>query len=216
MNLPFAKTALAATFALLLVGCANKPYDYTNYRAHFPRSILVIPPLSESTDIKASYGFLSIATHPLSELGYYVYPVAVIDELLKENGLPTPGEMHQVPLEKVAEIIGADAVLFITVHDYGTKYQIINSATIVTASAKLVDVKTGLPLWEGKAAVQKNSGGSGNLLADAITAAISQAINSGVDQAHVVSREAAYHLVRVGGRGMLYGPRHPEFGKEKK
>jgi len=45
---------------------------------------------------------------------------------------------------------------------YGTKYQLINSATIVRASAKLVDVKTGLTLWEGVAAVQENSGGSGN------------------------------------------------------
>lgn len=201
--------------ALLLAGCASPPpFDYTNYRQHLPRTILVLPPLNESTAVEATYGFYSIVTRPLAELGYYVYPVVVIDQFLKENGLPTAGEMHQVPLNKIDEIIGADAVLYITVLQYGTKYQVINSATIVRASARLVDVKTGLPLWEGVAAVQQNSGGSGNLIADAIVAAITQVVNSSTDQAHDVSRLASYQLVRVGGRGMLYGPRHPEFGKE--
>ena len=56
--------------------------------------------------------------------------------------------MHQVPLNKVAEIIGADAVLFITVEQYGSKYQVLNTVTIVKARAKLVDARTGLLLWD--------------------------------------------------------------------
>jgi len=206
---------LVAMLAVLVTGCASKPpYDYTNYRQHLPRSILVLPPLNESTAVEATYGFYSIVTQPLAELGYYVYPVVVVDQFLKENGLPTAGEMHQIPLNKIDEIIGADAVLYIMVLQYGTKYQLINSATIVRASGKLVDVKTGLTLWEGVAAVQENSGGSGNIIADAIVAAISQAVNSSADRAHDVSRTASYQLVREAGQPMLYGPRHPEFGKE--
>ncbi len=39
-----------------LGGCATvKPYDYTNYRAHPPRSILVLPPLNQSTDVLGPY-----------------------------------------------------------------------------------------------------------------------------------------------------------------
>jgi hypothetical protein len=47
-------------------------------------------------------GYLSTLTKPLAEKGYYVLPVAVIDQFLKENGLPTPAEMNGIPLEKIA------------------------------------------------------------------------------------------------------------------
>jgi hypothetical protein len=40
------------------------------------------------------YIYLSTLTKPLAEKGYYVLPVAVIDQFLKENGLPTPAEMN--------------------------------------------------------------------------------------------------------------------------
>jgi len=45
---------------LLLAGCQTvKPYDYTNFRAHPPRSILVLPPLNESTAVEGTYGYLT-------------------------------------------------------------------------------------------------------------------------------------------------------------
>ena len=60
--------------ALLLAGCASRPpYDYTNYRQHPPRSILVLPPLNQSTDIRGTYSYLSTVTYPLAEMGYYVF-----------------------------------------------------------------------------------------------------------------------------------------------
>ena len=97
-----------------------KPYDYTNYRAFPPRSILVLPPVNEGTDIRGTYGYLSTVTRPLAELGYYVYPVVLVDQFFKENGMPTPGEMLQAPLGKIREIVGADAVLYVTLRQYGT------------------------------------------------------------------------------------------------
>ena len=209
----------AATFAALsavLVGCANtKPMDYTAFREHRPKSILVLPPLNQSTVVEGTYGYLSTVSRPLAEMGYYVFPVAEVDEFLKENGMPTAGEMHQVPLNKVSEILGADAVMYITLEKYGSKYQVINSATTVAASAKLVDTKTGITLWEGHAIAQENSGGSSNIIADLIAAAVTQAINSSTDEAHGVSREANALLFTSKNRGLLYGPYHPDFGKEK-
>ena len=72
---------------MVFTGCATKPYDYTNLRAHPPRSILVLPPINESTDTRGTYGYLSTVTKPLAEMGYYVYPVAVVNQFMKENGL---------------------------------------------------------------------------------------------------------------------------------
>jgi hypothetical protein len=199
--------------ALVLTACATaKPYDYTNLRQHPPRSILVLPPLNESTAVEATWGYLSTVTRPLAERGYYVFPVAVVDQFLKENGLPSAGEMHQVPLPKVAEIMGADAVLFITVEQYGSKYQILNSVTIVTARAKLVDTRTGLLLWDGRTTVQQNSNaGSSDLLSAVISAALTQVLNSSTDAAHKLSGPANGILFNTKDQGLLYGPYHPNY-----
>ena len=67
---------------LIMAGCV-KPADYTAFRAHRPRSILVPPPLNDSIDTAATYGYLSTVTQPLAEQGYYVFPVAVIDQFFK-------------------------------------------------------------------------------------------------------------------------------------
>jgi hypothetical protein len=205
---------VCALAPVILTGCvSNPPYDYTNFRAHPPRSILVLPPLNDSTDVRGTYGYLSTVTWPLAEMGYYVFPVEVVDEFLKENGLPTAGEMHQVPAAKFGEIFGADAVLYATLEQYGSKYQVINSATEVKVKAQLVDTRTGLVLWEGQALAQQNSGGSGNIIGDLIVAAITQAVNSSTDVAHNVSRMANYSLFYTKDHGLLYGPYSPEYGK---
>jgi hypothetical protein len=193
----------------VLAGCATKkPYDYTNFRAHPPRSVLVLPPLNQSTDIRATYGCLSTVTAPLAEMGYYVFPVVVVDHFMKENGLPTAGEMHQAPLDKIRDVFGADAVLYLNIKQYGSKYQVISSVTTVTLDGKLVDTKTGLVLWEGSATLQQSSS-SGNLLVDLIAAPIEQAVNSSSDQAHNVSGAVNFQLLATKDHGLLYGPYFP-------
>lgn len=199
---------LVVAIVAMLTGCASKPYDYTNFRATPPRSILILPPLNESTDVRATYGCLSTVTMPIAEMGYYVFPVAVVDQVMKENGLPTAGEMHQVSLAKIHEVLGADAVLYVTVKQYGSKYQIISSTTMVTAESKLVDVKTGTLLWAGKANVAQSSS-SGNLIVDLIASPINQAINSSTDQAHGTSRMANYQMLTIKDHGLLTGPYFP-------
>ena len=201
----------AVVFAALLLcaGCAGKPYDYTNFRAHPPRSIVVLPPVNHSTDVRATYGFLSTVTRPLAEMGFYVLPVAEVDEFMKENGLPTAGDMQQAPLDKIRDILGADAVLYLTINNYGTKYEVITSVVIVSADAKLVDVKTGMLLWQGTVNVQESSSSS-DPIADLIVAAVDQIINSSTDQAHELSRQANFQLITTKDHGVLFGPYYPK------
>ena len=55
-----------------------------------------------------------------------------------------PARRHQVPLNKVADMIGADAVMFLTFEQYGSKYQLDSANSIVTVSARLVDTRSGI------------------------------------------------------------------------
>jgi hypothetical protein len=204
---------LTALLVLLITGCASPPYDYTNYRAHPPRSILVLPPLNETTAVQGTYSYLSTITLPLAEKGYYVFPVAVVDHFFKENGMPTAGEMHQASMQKIREIFGADAVLYITLKQYGSKYQVLNSATRVMAYAKLVDAATEIVLWEGTVFAEENSPSTGNILGDLIAAPLMQAINQASDEAHGVAREANAQFA-IKDHGLLYGPYHPKYGTD--
>ena len=215
MNIRMAGLTVTAT-ALLLGGCATPvAYDYSNFRAHPPRSIVVLPPLNESTDVTGPYTYLSTVSQPLAELGYYVFPVAVVDQYLRENGMPTAGEMHQIPPGKLGEVTGADAVLYLDLQQYGSKYQLVSSNTTVEVKARLVDTRSGQVLWENHAVAQTGSNSSqGGLLGQLLAAAISQVVNSKTDAAHAVCRLANAQLFARSGRELPYGPYSPKYQRK--
>jgi hypothetical protein len=201
--LPF----VVVLFALLQSGCATtSPYDYTVFWQHPPRSILVLPPMNESNSVEATYGYLSTITRPLADRGYYVFPVEVVDQLFKENGMPTAGEMHQVSLAKVAEITGADAVLFVTVERYSNEYHLVTSDTNVNVRAQLLDTRSGVVLWEGRGMMNASSGYSADPVEMLIKALVTQVISSETDHAHNVSAQANYLMIYNDKNGLPYGP----------
>ena len=206
----------SAGLALCSACVTTVPHDYSAYRAHMPRSILVLPPLNETVDVEAPYSYLSTVSMPLGEAGYYVFPVAVIDAFMKDNGLPTPYEMQSVSLEKIRQIIGADAVLYVTIEQWGQKYQILSSNTVVNARARLVDVATGTTLWEGAAHAVEGSSGGNDLISALIVAAVEQVIDSTTDRAHDLSRQANAVMVFNERAGLLLGPYSPRFDSDNR
>ena len=199
---------------LLLVACATpKTYDYTAFRQSNPRSMVVLPPLNNSPDMHATYSVLSTVTQPLAEAGYYVFPVALVDQTFQENGLLNPGEMHQAPLNKIREIFGADSALYITVTNYGPTYLLFSSQIIVTAHAKLIDTRTGQLLWNGAATASDSEGNnnSGGLAAMLITAVIKQIVTDviGDDHSRRIANITSNRLFMPRSDGLPYGPRSP-------
>ena len=174
---------------------------------------MVLPPLNMSPDIRASYSMLATVTRPLAELGYYVFPVALVDQTFRENGLAEPGEMHNASPAKIAEIFGADAILYIKVNEYGATYRVISSEVIVSASAELIDARTGRSLWTGSAKASnsenKDSGGNG-IVGMLVSALIQQVANNIGDPGYQVARTTSYRLFNA---GLLPGPRSPNYEK---
>ncbi|EMN5133351.1 lipoprotein [Burkholderia contaminans FFH2055] len=204
----------------LLSACAQpvKRPDYTAFKKSQPRSILVLPPLNETSEVGATYGMLSQMTLPLAESGYYVVPVAVMDETFKQNGLTNAAEIQETPPAKLREIFGADAALYTKVSQYGTVYRIIASATVVSASAKLVDLRTGDVLWQGRASAASDEGGNsggGGLIGMLVVAAVKQIANTLMDQSHDVAAFTSGRLLTAGPpTGLLYGPHSPKYGTD--
>lgn len=219
MNFKKFLSVIAATaFVLVMTGCATKtPYDYSAFKESRPKSLLVLPPVNKTPEVQASYSVLSHVTRPLAESGYYVMPVTLVAEAFKENGMTEPSDMHATSAEKLRQIFGADAALYITISNYGTVYQVINSAAIVTAKATLMDLKTGKTLWEGAATASSSEGENqqGGLAALLITAIVKQIVGTVTDQSHQIANVTAVRLLSAGQpRGILFGPRSPNFGKD--
>lgn len=209
----------AAVAALLLAGCAAPvKTDYTALRAAKPASILVLPPVNDSTDVKASFSMLSHATYPLAEGGYYVMPVTLVNETFQQNGMTVATDMHEVPVAKLKEIFGADAALYMKITKYGTTYTVLSSAAVVSAEARLVDLSSGTLLWSGRASASsdENNNNSGGGLAGLLVAAIvKQIMNNVTDASHNVAGVTSTRLLSSGTpNGLLYGPRSPRYGKD--
>ncbi|WP_445496504.1 DUF799 domain-containing protein [Photorhabdus sp. SF281] len=212
--------ALSLLAAFVLTGCSNKsvPYDYTAFKESKPKSILVLPAVNKSLEVKAGHSLISQVTYPLAESGYYVFPVAVVEETFQQNGVTVAQDVQNISYKKLHDIFGADSALYLDIEEYGTQYQIINSDTRVTASARLVDLRSGKQLWSGMAIASstENQNNSNNgLIGMLVSAVVSQIANTIMDKGHEIAGITSHRLLTAGGsRDLLYGPRSENYGKE--
>lgn len=207
---------------LLFTGCAattmpKNTRDLSKYSAHIPKSILVMPPVNESPDTRASNSYWSTVTVPVAEAGYYVFPITVVDTMFKENGVYNGSDAQTISTQKLQEIFGADAALYIKIKEYGSKYQVIQTVATVAVEAKLVDLKSGELLWEGtEKQVLSNDNNNAGLIGMLVGALIDQVSNHLNDKAHVLSGTVSYLLYSPQlsqQKGLLYGPRSPHFAQ---
>lgn len=220
MRMRLLKLSWLSSLPWLVTGCATTPsYDYTAYRASRPASILVLPPTNASTDITASDSVLAQATLPLAESGYYVIPVAVADETFRQNGLTNADEIASVPPAKLREIFGADAALYINVKEFGSYYIVVGGDTVASADARLIDLRSGALLWEGKAKAsateRRAAAGAGGVIGILISAIVFQIIDDSTNAAHAEAGYMNQRLLSAGQpAGLLYGPRSPKYQQD--
>lgn len=208
----------AVSASAMLGGCATKvpPYDYSAFQKAKPASLLVMPPVNESPDIKATPGVWAQATRPLAEAGYYVLPATLVDETFRQNGVSSANEAHDIPYAKLRDFFGADAAVYIRVKKYGTSYAVVVSDTRVEVEARILDLRSGALLWEGKAVAssseqqQQQSGLPALLLA----ALLHQVIGTATDAAFSYAGIADARLLGAPRyNGVLPGPRSPVAGQ---
>jgi hypothetical protein len=168
--------------ALLLTGCASNvvKQDLSAFHAAKPRSILVVPATNKSVDVDAPAYLLTTLTVPLAEKGFYVFPIHTAKTVLEQEGLYEGEQIHNQPPAHLAQMFGADAVLYVTINQWDAKYMVISTTVTVDFDYRLV-AKDGTELWRANKRMQyspqnQNTGHPlGNLIAAAITAAMERA-----------------------------------------
>lgn len=207
-----------ASALAFLTGCATAPqgYDYTAFIKARPASLLVLPPLNDSPSVTATAGMWSHATLPLAEAGYYVLPVTLVDETLRQNGVTTAHDAHAIPGPKLREVFGADAAVYLTVKKYGTTYALLSSETRVTVEGRIVDLRSGDVLWQGQATAsseEQQQQSQGGLVGMLVTAVVKQIVGTATDAAYKYAGVAGQRMLGAPRfNGVLAGPRSPQYG----
>jgi len=219
MTLSRLLVAVGTVGFLLLGGCATKPpaYDYSAFQKAKPVSLLVLPPVNDSPDIKATPGTWAHATRPLAEAGYYVLPVTLVDETFRQNGLTMANEIQEVPYPKLRDFFGADAAVYMKVKKYGTSYAVVSSDTRVEVEGRIIDLRTGELLWQGKAyasSAEQQQQSQGGLVGLLVTALVNQIVGTATDAAFNYAGIANQRMLGAPRyNGILPGPRSPLYGK---
>ena len=218
--MPSRIVSLTAVLAVALFGgCATRPapYDYAAFQQSKPVTLLVMPPLNDSPDVNATPGVWAHATRPLAEAGYYVLPVTLVDETFKQNGINTANEAQDIPYPKLRDFFGADAAVYIRVTKYGTSYQVVASETRVEVEARILDLRTGTMLWEGKAfatSAEQSQQQQGGLVGLLVAAVVKQIIGTATDASFNFAGIANARLLGAPRyNGVPPGPRSPLYGK---
>ena len=195
-------------------GCSAPKFNYSSYKQSKPRSILILPPINESVEVAGETAVLSSLVRPVAEAGYYVMPTTLVSETFKQNGYTQSAEIHKLPLNKLDEIFGADAILYVTIKQYGQKYFVVGSSAIVALEARLVDAKSGQEIWNGSASANSNENNSGNsagLVGLLVEAVVTQVIGDAFDASYPTSKIATARMLSPQSvNALLYGPRHPK------
>lgn len=205
---------LALAAVVLTSGCATTtPWDYSAFDRARPASMLVLPPLNDSPEIKGGPSVWAQATRPLAEAGYYVFPAALVNETFSQNGLQTAADIHAVPIDKLRDFFGADAAVYLHVKDYGSSFKGLGSEIRVAVEARIVDLRSGDLLWKGEAEATSSQASQSSLLASLVAAIATQIIASSTDATFGYAATADNQLfdsTRM--NGVRRGPRAPQDG----
>lgn len=114
-----------------------------------PKSILVLPVKNNSLNVEAPSTVLAMTPIPVASRGYYVFPVNTSKVIFEHEGLYEPEMVHKQSPKKLAELFGADSILYITIERWDARYMVLNTVVTVELTYRLVN-KNGKELWHNK------------------------------------------------------------------
>jgi len=196
INKKFIILLILITSIFILTGCGpahtfvTKSAEFPKMYEQQPRSILILPPMNESTDAEAKDYYMTTTEIPFALAGYYTFPTEMISDIMKQEGVYDTEVLHNLPLNKFYEYFGADAVLFTTIKKWDVSYVVLGSSLTISIEAKIMSTKTSEELWKytGTVVVNLSGGGNNGLLGLVISSAINTAVVDYVQHAHTVNR----------------------------
>ncbi|MDK8463505.1 GNA1162 family protein [Marinobacter sp. SS13-12] len=205
------KLSLVFFMIALATGCATtgNPNRLDAFHNAAPKSILVVPPVNMSTDVQSTTSLLATLPFYLAEKGFYVFPVNTVKTLLEYEGYYESAEIHAAPPEQLANLFKADSILYVTIHEWTSKYMLLTTTTEVDFEYRIVNAD-GAELWTARQRMTytPDNNSTGNPLADLIVMAVSAAAERAAPNYLPLTRQAN-SAVFYGVNGLPPGPYSP-------
>lgn len=184
------KFIMFAVTALFMASCSQqitRGDQYAKMYEEKPLSIVIMPPINQTTHVEAKDYFYTTLYTPLCEKGYYVYSPMLTMEMLQTESAYDAELFVEADLSQFRTILGADAAMFTIIKSWKRN----NVGGKLTAGVEYIvrSTKTGETLYrrEGliKVDTSVNTGGGGllgslvNLAATAISTAATDKVVAG-------------------------------------
>ena len=190
------------TLIVLLSGCAGitkttKGSEFPKMYEEQPRSLLILPPMNESSDAEAKRYYMTTIETPFALMGYYTFPVEIVSDIMKQEGVYDTELLYNMPLDKFNEFFDADAVLFTRIKEWKVSYAVVASSLTVSIEAEIRSTKSNETLWRysGTVVVDLSGGSGGGSLAGLIASAVATAINTAMADYVEYAKVANYRTI---------------------
>lgn len=179
---------LITTTVVLLASCASHKTTmgekYSLMYEEKPATVVVMPPINQTTHAEAKDYFYTTMYYPLCEKGYYVYSPYLTMDLFQQESAYDAELFLEGDLTPFRNMLGADAAMFTIIKNW--KRNNLGGKITVEIEYILRSTKTGETLYTREGTIKldtSSSGGGSGLLGAAInlaTTAVSTAMTDKV------------------------------------
>lgn len=181
------KTQLLVIILLALLSSCSPTITrlsaYGNLYEEKPITILIMPPINKSTKADAKMSFYTTLNAPLANSGYYVLPPFISMQVMQDQSAYDSELLLDKSMKVVDNLLGADAVLFTTIHEW--RKLTIGSKVEVKIEYLIKSTKTDEILYNRTGLLRlSSSSNSGNIFVDLAVSMIKTAFTKEVNVAH--------------------------------
>ena len=188
-----------------IMNTVTRESQYAKMYEEKPVTLLVMPPINNSTNVEAKDLLYTSISRPLVEAGYYVISPLLAMDVLKSESAYDSEMFFDAPLTAFQNYFGADAVVFSVIDTWAKKgmgietkirYVIKSAYTNDTLFERSCDLYLDLSVDSGT-----------NGLLGALVDLAASAINTAATDHIKAARKANYYILRDIPRGK-YSPEH--------
>lgn len=204
---------LGMIFISCAIGCAptmaTKGSEFPLMYEEAPTTILILPPINQSTAADAKEYYATTLQEVLSYWGYYIFPYEVTADIFRIEGIYDAELVTDIPLTKFREFFGTDAVLFTTIKKWDLSYMVLAASLTVSIDAQLKSTISDQILWNynGTVVVDLSGGNTGGGISGLIAKAIVTAVQSAMVDYVPHAQTANYRALS----SLPFGKYHPQY-----
>lgn len=197
----------------ILAGCAITPTatmanSYPRMYERKPISILILPPINNSTAADAKEYFSCSLGEALGLVGYYPLPVEPVFSILREEGMYDTETVTPVVLSNLKKYFGADAVLISSIEKWDKSWFLTSGTLTIDAKFSLLSTDNAEIIWDYHTITKVKLGSSSDNI---FMSMVESAIKTAVEDYFPNARRANIYTFE---RTIPYGKYHPGYNTD--